>query len=720
LPFSPRLPLTAVCTMMPGGSRQGGRKRGQPRLGTTVVKIIQTSSRTVRIETQGGSLSLPYRIYWNGHDREPESTVLEGNQVRAFFLFATIKDDIFEDEHGIRIERAWSIATPGTIRVSIEADFTTADGRLSFLFPGVCAGDVASESRSLLGERTSLPSSLFVFTQTSGVLLFTDFPREDQEAASIGTRRLHGEEGPVLAAEVRLPPIEEPRGVVGPKSEHSIEPHILDIESAGNLEMRHTLYVVFAARRAVVVKGISAALARLPRESRPAETSLNGFKAAAVSCLETHLRRSGGVMGLREVPGSQYISASASLEMAALLLKLSSADSNLLETALRLADFCLKGQHPSGLFFESYSLERGEWLGARGRIGRRPGVQAGSVLKAPPMKGGGTPPDSRQAADRLIPLAESARIADLFLSLSEVLARRGLPGEKYRLAGERFVEFFLDEKGRFDQPGALHCAGEREPVEKGLSAFEVFFPFLRMYRETGRDRYKKALSVMAKQFLALPWDIARPPSWREDRAPDSRAALLCGRLAAEIAGSGCGDVDAEVFLSLLAPWIHVNRSMHRQLADPLGGIADSFNRQRLLFAGAETAYVLLSLAGLAKSKCTRDLASELAKLAFGFTRQAPLGTGFFQHTRWDPGGKAVEWESGVIGPVDSRRLAREAGFAVRLHEEFPAWLEGGSRPKARRPEAGGAREGGSRPKARRPAKRKAGTQKSSRKKSPRS
>ena len=43
--------------------------------------------------------------------------------------------------------------------------------------------------------------------------------------------------------------------------------------------------------------------------------------------------------------------------MANLLLEVFPGDADLLETALWLADFALKGQHPGGLFYGTYYLE---------------------------------------------------------------------------------------------------------------------------------------------------------------------------------------------------------------------------------------------------------------------------------------------------------------------------------------------------------------------------
>jgi hypothetical protein len=364
--------------------------------------------------------------------------------------------------------------------------------------------------------------------------------------------------------------------------------------------------------------------------------------------MASHLVQEGGVCGLRELPGSPYVSASAGATLAALLVRLHPDDDSLLETALRLADFCLKGQHPTGLFYDTYHLQTGEWQGVRGRRGGVP----------------------------LLSTSHAAWVADMLIGLSRLLSARGVPGEKYWLAGTRFVDFFLDP--RLGPAGSLHAPGERDPAERSVSGFEVLFPLSQVLEVTGHDRYGKAVDAIARELAAVPWDCALPPSSREARGPDSQAALSCGRAAALLLRLGRDPGRAELFLSLVAQWVHVNRPASARAVDPVGGITDSFARQRLLFAGAEAAYVLGALAPHCRDPQARETARALARLALGFSDRAPAGTAFFQHTRWDPSGRPSEATEGTLGPVDSRRLVREAHFRLALGEPRPA-------PRRRKP-----------------------------------
>ncbi len=629
------------------------------------MKITQRSSRTIEIASHGGTLLLSYHIFWNGHEREPESIVLDGDEARAFFLFATIIDRISEDPLGLTIERSWSIMTPGAFRLSFEADFPVSDDRQSCLFPGsALLSDLPSEPCAMPGDRMSLPSALALFTGACGILLFSGLPGDESDSASIGARRSRGEDGDTLVVEVRIPPMESALAgpaAAGQRREHARNAAQSEITSAGSLEKKRMLYVVFAEREQIVLRGIRAACARLGIGSgdREGVIDLEEWKAALAACLRTHLYQSGGVMGLRETPSSPCLSASAGISLALLLIRLFPSDVELTETALRLADFCLRGQHPMGLFFETYSIEEGEWKGAKGCLS--PAARRARKSDEAPR----------------VPIAESSAIADGLLRLSEALASRGMPAEKYRLAAVRFVEFFLDEKEKIFKPGALHVPGDRLPAESGFSGLEILFPLHRLFEATRRDKYKRALDALAADFLSIPLGPDRPPRWREERDADSRAALLCGRMAVEIDRLGREDVDAALYLSVLAPWVHLNRPAGNRSVDTLGGIADSFNRQRLLFAGAEAAYVLLSLGEICRHPDQRETSLELARLVMGFSRGAPLGAAFLQHIRWVSCGKPSLWQEGVVGPVDSRRLIREADFALRLLEEFPRFGKAG-------------------------------------------
>jgi hypothetical protein len=669
------------------------------------MKVTQQDSRTILVRPESGApFRVPYRFFWNGHDRPAESIVLTTGgggargtcEVRAFFLFGEVRDTLTSDAAGITLLRTWSVKTPGTVHLSIDVEFE-APADLRWLFPGVNAGSgLPSTPVSLLGEKTSYPAALYLSMGKSGVLLYSRTAACGGAPAGIGIGRAEIEdEAPRLRVEVRFPGVEAPLGRVGPVPMHTEEPVEAVIESPGSLERSHELFLAFAPRAEVALTGAGSAWSRLmtasPKKRSP-EPPVDpaSLRESLQGVIGTHLWQRGGVVGVREVPGSPWLSSSAGLGLAVALRRLFPRDGRLLELALRLADFSLKGQAPSGFFYDSYHLEAEGWRGVRG-----------------------------EAARTLLSVGQSSRIAELLLVLAADLARDNLPHEKYFLAGLRFSEFFLDGKGRLGIPGSLCPPGDRAPASGdrapasgdrapasgdrapasgdrapasppagGLGGLELFFPLARVYEWTGRDKHKKALDVLVKRFSTMPWDPFQPPCSRDGRGSDSTGALVAARLYVEMRALGYKPVEppvstaaaakaraaesARLFASLLVPWIRVHTDAPGAGGDTAspGCLADSFARQRLLYAGNETALLLLKLARLVSDTGISSLLKSVARLCCGSGHAVPLGTAFFQHTRWDEKGKPAEGR-GRRGPVDARRCAAEVLAGLRIAEEFP-------------------------------------------------
>ncbi len=645
------------------------------------MKVTQPDSRTIRVVTDSGvAFDVPYRFFWNGHARPAESIALtpgrgdanSPHEVRAFFLFGEIRDRISADAFGITLHRSWSVKTTGSVRLSIDLQFDETAG-VRCLFPGVAAlQEIPDELVSFLGEKTSYPAALFIAMGKKGVLLFSASAECGRQPSTVGAGRAEAEEDArVLHVEIRFPGAETPFSRTGPRPDHAVPPGETAIETRGTLEMSHQLFVAYSARDEIQVRGATAVFERLmPAQGEgkiPAEHCVDpSFLAHALQgMLRSHLVEKGGVAGIREIPGSPWISSAAGLGLAVCMRALFPKDDRLQELALRLADFSLKGQLPSGFFYEGFRLEGGAWRGVKGR-----------------------------PSETLLSVGQSARIADLLLVLSEDLRRDGLPYEKYYLAGQRFVDFFFDEKGKVCVPGGLHPARERRALPAAgetLAGMEVFFPIARIHARTGKDRYKKALDLMARRFSALPWDPFDPPGSRDGRGPDAAGAQLAVSLFVEMRrlgyrpveppASGAAAVKARaaesirLFASLLVPWIRLHPAGERDGAGASaaampGALVDSFARQRLLFAGHQTALLLARLGELSAEPEMRLLLQGFARQCLGSARRAPLGTSFFQHTRWDAAGK-VDGAKGKTGPVDSRRLAAEILAGMRIVADFP-------------------------------------------------
>jgi hypothetical protein len=668
------------------------------------MTVTQPGARAISIRSDTGlELLVPYVFHWNGHERPAESIVLTAGarrgaaagpcEVRAFFLFGEIRDLIQEAAGVVTVRRTWLVKTHGAVHLSLDLELAPPAG-MRVLFPGVHAATGAPDAAlSFLGEKTSVPSGLVLSLDGKGVLVFSPSTVCGGSRASIGVSRPEGEEASSrLRVQVRFPGVEEPAGRVGPRPDDVQESADEAIESPGSLERTHELCFYCAPSAEILLRGPAAVLGRLaPRaavKAQPRAAVDKGALAEALhKALTTHLLQKGGVAGMRETPDSSWLSSTAGLGCAIAMRRLFPGDARLHELALRLADFTLKGQLPSGFFHECYNLETGRWRGVHGRQDRT-----------------------------LLSAGQSSRIAELLLILAADLARDGCPAEKYWLAGLRFVEFFLDEKGRLSMPGSLHAPAERAAaagLSESLGGLELFFPAAAVLERTGRDRHKKTMDALVKRFSQIRWDAYAPPCSREGRGPDAAGALLATRLFVAMRAGGYRPVEppvssakaaaarsgesARLFASLLVPWIRVHADGTGEEPAPdryCGCLVDSFARQRLLFCGFETSLRLRELAPLVQEPGASAFLASLSRLCLDSTAAAPLGTAFVQHTMWDsaprPGGArtiiagmgrggtagasrrgAFGAARGRLGPIDSRRLASEVLAALRLAEVLP-------------------------------------------------
>ncbi|MFI5369060.1 MAG: hypothetical protein ACHQ1F_08625, partial [Spirochaetia bacterium] len=351
------------------------------------MKVNQNDLRTIRIQPDSGiPFHVPYRFFWNGQERQAASIVLttsakagrgagDGNgpwEVRAFFLFGEIRDRITSDAAGITLRRTWAVKTPGAGHLSIDVEFDApADTRC--LFPGVHVQQgLPAVPTSFLGEKTSYPAALFLSMGRKAVLLFSQAAACEGSAAGIGISTAEIEDEPSrLRVEVRFPGQEEPASRTGPVPSHEEEASQRLIESPGSLDRSHELFLAFSTREDIHAKGAAAVYKRLVPAAQARAEAGSGDKGFLGNSLQTafstHLCEAPGVAGMREVPGSPWLSAGAGLGLAVAMRRLFPADARLQELALRLADFALKGQIPSGLFYESYNLDTARWSGVRGQ-----------------------------------------------------------------------------------------------------------------------------------------------------------------------------------------------------------------------------------------------------------------------------------------------------------------------------------------------------------------
>ncbi len=601
------------------------------------MRITQADFRTVRILADGLSVLLRYSLYQNNDERLPESIACRGDQVTAYFLTSTIRDFIAAEEHGLSIQRSWNVLQEGRVGLSFCLEFPELTGA-AWLLPGVARGEsVPLQAEPADGALTALPGAVYLLAGKASVLVFADPPPGGLLRDSVELARRVEEEEPLVRVELHRPP----RTGAGTGAGRKAKAGQPALQVSGSFEHAARLNLVIAPARELFARGVSAALARLAAASqaRPATAPDGRASAPALApeapsqaalqartreeiadCRERLLVNEGGTCGLRLSPGEETLATSAGAGLAALLLRLVPADEAMQELALRLADFALRAQLPSGLFYERYDLRRASWLDADGRKTRAPAV---------------------------LP-AQSADTASALLVLTGLLRRRRVPHARYLHAAARAV-------------GALSAAATASPASEE-EALVLAQPLVELFLLTGKDAHKKTLAGIRDRFFTQD---------REPAAADSlQSALLRARAAAALTDAGFALKGLEACLHSLLPWVHLNPGQTGP--EPCGGLHEALGDNRLLFRGFELAHLLASLA--ARQPPGALPLRALMPHLLAFTLRQPAGIAYLSLT--EPAGQK-------LGPIDSRILVRELTARHRLLEEFPQYFpKGAARPAA--------------------------------------
>lgn len=722
------------------------------------MEIRQSAFDSIQIELEEFSFFLRYNFYLDGEERIPESIMLRDNYSTAYFLNATVRDFLVVEETSLAVERTWSIQPKGGIGLCFRLDFPELAPEAAVLPGFTPPGRPGRQPFTLLGSRLACPSSLFLLRNRRALFLFADLPESPEDQGGIGLESLTSEDGPLLRVEFHFPARESPVTVTGPRPTDTAPPTLFSYPSAGDFRRSLRLNLVSAPAEGIRTTAMEAALQRFekafpvvpvdanPPARRPADDGhpgtggsrhggrqkagagreaaggrLHPVDRALAGILQGEARQwyllaEGGIRGVRVTAGSRTLSSYAGAALALLLLKLTPAAEEAeeaaavrgasegigpVETALRLADFTLKGQHPAGPFFETYDLRRREWVGLRG-------------------------------TSHLVGLEQAASIAHLLFLIAAELERLGRPGLKYRLAARRLPDAFLEPRGELKEAGGVIDLRTMGCAEGGLGALELVEPLLDLHRLEGGELHRKALDALAGRYFPASLHPLHLPASREGREPDAKAALLLLRAGLTLREAGVQVPNLDALPELLFPWIYLNRDGGRLTAgrrsallgadrrggagavegggrrhsgggaarspgaeefDPVGGLLDSTRRNRLLFQGYELSY-LLWRAGRSDSFLLHHPVEDLIRLLTRFTAQVPLGTAWYAHSPWggDPWGRGSrgklrgDWPR--FGPVDSRRLAREALFLLRLREEFPEALSSVVLPRGAAAEPG--------------------------------
>jgi hypothetical protein len=622
------------------------------------MQITQADFRTVRIRKEGLSFFLRYSLYQDGEERFPESINCREDTVVAYFLTSTIRDFLRETTWGFAVERSWKIVPEGQFALSFCLDLPAAAASTMLLPAAAAAGEVTPEGLRATGWNTAYPNGLYLFLGPRSVLVFSD-----PLAGALGPGFVRGyraviDEEAVIRTEIRVPgegdsaePSRASRSGRG-----RVQPLPGYFPSPGNYEQSLRFNVAAAPTSAVFQRGIEAVVERLshglhPRRSLDGKTCRRLIEESIHHCLESHLVDQGGIYGLRTVPESTEISSPAGVAMARLLLTMFPNHEEMTETALRLADFALKGQHPGGLLYGNYFTNRKSWL----------------------------EPDAGPNKPAEVRLDLVAETACSLLLLGETLRASGRPADRYLLAAERMGLALLASREDLAEIGSILHPDSLLSVAAGDGGISLIELYLRLYRLFGRDAYRKALSALVRRFYSeAPAAYAAtlknfaPAATAQTESEKMEANRLSFDSALRQAGAAVLLVEAgyhpkglEEYLNRLLPWICLNLRPLPESLSMVGGVVGRLGDRRLRFRGVELALTILSLGQHLIDSPPRRLLKLLVPQLLGFDLQQPLGTAWLS---------IDERDQEPMGPIDSRLLVRELEALLRLQERFPEAL----------------------------------------------
>jgi hypothetical protein len=460
------------------------------------------------------------------------------------------------------------------------------------------------------------------------VLIFTDPARSVEETGSIELQRSRKEKKDIIQVEVRVPAAS---GVLPEKKSRRANGATQFFQSNGNFEYSLRLNLVIASRSQIHRRAIAEVLQRnstrlQPQPRIPSEDPVGFIRDQIRECTKLFLLEKGPMCGLQETQDGKTLSSVAGCTLALIHQKYGVEDKDAAELSLRLADFSLKGQHPRGLFYQSYQISAQSWLA--------PGFSAA------------------------ISLASSAAVAVRLLRLAATLRSKGVPFNRYFQAASHMADALLSSGRNLKDltdllyPDSLLSAGRSE---NPLSLIELF---LELYKFTGKGLYAKAVANLQSVFFSRPLVYIPLTGW--DRRSDLSSALLEAQAAVCIAESEYKVKDLDCYLDALLSWLDLNNPDSASEFNPFGGFRHTLNDTTLLFRGFELAYTLLKLGALSKKSARLPEMNLLVSQVLSFTLQKPLGTSYY-----DPENR------GGFGQLNSRIWTNELYYLTRLLEEFP-------------------------------------------------
>lgn len=624
------------------------------------MDIIQIDSQTIRIKKGGFTFHLYYHYAWDRIMRTPESVVLDGNKVNAFFPTSVSRDTITEQDKGFSIKRSWHIIPAGEISLYFTLDILD-HYNVPYFFPCVLSGSkVPREKIILMGERLSYPSSVFLFPGNKCIMISASYPRntEDQGCISVGVVPV--DSGSRLRTEIIFPPKEKlPRELLslpgyleGPEENH--------FTSRGDLKKELEFHVLIEPEKEIYASAVHRVHKRWRRFF---EKQVSFTKGEAIDIVKRGIEKTitslvvsnQGIAGPRVSEDTAVISATTTAGFSCLVQRFYETDISMHEASLEYADFVLKSQHPRGIFFEYFDLSRKEWVPDEPRMKKAKG--GGNAVKPP-----------------VASILYSSQIAYYLLTLSKILKRKDYFSEKYFMAAQKCVDLFFDQKNRLIDFGSDINLDTLAPEKLSLHCLEFIQPLVILLQQTEKEKYKKAIKKIKDDFLFENYTDHSPPALNNGEKPDVATSLLLLRTVITLNDAGFPVKNIDLFIQMILPWIYFNKSSAVAPFDEVSSMMDSFARNRLVFHGFECAYYFLKIAPLAEIKRHQKLLNELAKDIIMTAKNVPAGTPWFRHALWDSDAN-TKTEKGLSGVFNSRAFMRETWYLLNIMEEFPGMFQ---------------------------------------------
>lgn len=561
-----------------------------------------------------------------------------------------------ETENGFYIKRKWNIVPEGNVELAICVDVVSAHSTPYFI-PCIASGaSVPSKGFVFLGERLTHPSGIYLFPEEKGIFISTDIPAKDGAFSSIHLTRIKEGKYNCSRVEMNLPPYEKFPENFEQKEGFIQGPGKVTYQSKGDLNQSLGVNVIISDHQKIFPVSTGIAHKNMEEQGSTGLTKrnfLNDIKRGIDRCLGEHLVENKGVFGIRDHGEGETLSMFSTINLALLMQMIFTSNEQMFNTSIMLADFSLKAQHPSGLFYEKYFYKQNSWIDK-------------SLLSS--LK-------KEEEVRCYLSLKENSLIAWQLLEFASRLKEKELLYNKYFIGARRFIDFCFNREGDLKNIGSRIDVGSAKFDKPNLECLYLVFPLIKLFRMTGDEKYKEAALLLKKDFYPSLTDAFSLPVREKGEEPDFESALLLLKAANSFEELGIAMPEKENLLNKLLPWINYNSTTRQVVQSITGGIMDSFSRCRIIFRGYELACQLLKLKESIEDDSLKDIVKAVSGDLIAFSSRNAPGRPFINHTLWIPSGNLNKPLPADSIEYDTNAFTRESLYLYELYHTWPEYLE---------------------------------------------